>query len=122
MVLPLPQIQLKLQADDARVGLDIAKAEVGIVTILDLGNPALAAAELGGHLGLGESCGHPGDDELIDELGLGRELLDSLGHPAIAMSAEHLVDVATGTPSYSWAAGDNLKRGHGQEFNYSIME
>ena len=49
-VLPLPQIQLKLQADDAGVGLDIAEAEVGVLAILDLGDTALAAAELGGHL------------------------------------------------------------------------
>ena len=109
VIASLPKIQLKLQADDAGVGLDIAETEVGIVTVFDLGNPALTASELGGHLRLGESCSHPGDDELIDEPGLGRELLDSLGHPTIAMSAEHLIDATIGAPSCGWAAGDGLR-------------
>ena len=109
MVLSLTQIQLKLQPDDARVGLDIAKAEVGVLAILNLGDTALAAAELSGHLRLGESSGYPGDNKLVNELGLGRELTDSLSHPAIAMSAEHLIDAAIGTPRGARAAGDGLR-------------
>jgi hypothetical protein len=65
-VLTLPEIQLEFKTHNAGVGLDITKAEVGVLAILDLGNTALAAAELGGHLGLGETGSHPGDDELID--------------------------------------------------------
>ena len=79
---------MKLQSDDAGVGLDIAKAEVGILAIFDLGNTALAATELGGHLGLGESGGHAGDDELVDQPGLSRKLSDRLGNPSVAVSAE----------------------------------
>ena len=109
MVLSLPQIQLKLQADDARVGVDVAKAEIGIVAVLDLGNPALAATELGCHLRLGETGGYPGDNKLVDELGLGRKLANGIGHPAIAMSAEHLIDATIGSPRDGRAAGDGLR-------------
>ena len=109
MVLSLPQIQLKLQADDAGVGLDVAEAEVGVVTVFDLGNTALAAAELGCHLRLSEPSGHAGDDELVNEPGLDRELANGIGYPAIAMSAEHLIDAAIGTPRGARAAGDGLR-------------
>ena len=109
MVLSLPQIQLKLQADDAGVGLDIAEAEVGVLAILNLGDTALATAELGGHLRLGEPGGYPGDNKLVDELGLGRKLANGIGHPAIAMSAEHLIDATIGSPRGGWAAGDGLR-------------
>ncbi len=100
-VLTLPEIQLKLQADDAGVSLDIAETEVGVLAILDLGDSALTTPQLGGHLRLGESGGRPGDDELIDEPGLGRELADGFGDPTIAMSTKHLGDIAIGTPSWS---------------------
>ena len=109
VIASLPQIQLKFQADDAGVGLDIAEAEVGVLAILDLGNAALAAAELGGHLGLGETGSHPGDNKLVNELGLGRELTDSLSHPAVAMPAKHLVHVAIGTPRGGRAAGESFE-------------
>jgi hypothetical protein len=105
----LPQIQLKLQADDTGVSLDIAEAEVGVLAILDLGNATLTAAELGGHLRLGETSGHPGDDKLVDEPGLDRELANGIGYPAIAMSAEHLIDAAIGTLRGGGTAGDGLK-------------
>jgi hypothetical protein len=59
-VLTLPEIQLKLQAYNAGVSLDIAETEVGVLAILDLGNTALAAAELSGHLRLGETGSHSG--------------------------------------------------------------
>jgi hypothetical protein len=65
-VLTLPEIQLEFKTHNAGIGMNITKAEVGVLAILDLGNTALAAAELGGHLGLGETGSHPGDDELID--------------------------------------------------------
>ena len=100
---------MKLQADDAGVGLDITKAEVDVVAILDLGNPALAAAELGGHLRLGQSSSHPSDDELVDELGLDGKLSDRLSNPSVAMSPEHLIDATIGTRTCGWAAGDGLK-------------
>ena len=105
----LPEIKMKLQADDARVGLDIAEAEVGVLAILNLGDAALATAELGGHLRLGESSGHPGEDELIDELSLGRKLANGIGHPAIAMSAEHLIDATIGSPRGGRAAGESFE-------------
>ena len=108
MVLSLPQIQLKLQADDAGVGLDVAEAEVGVVTVFDLGDTALAAAEFGGHLRLSEPSGHPGDDELVDQLGLGGKLTNGICHSAIAMSAEHLIDATIGSPRSGRAAGDRL--------------
>ena len=109
MVLSLPQIQLKLKADDAGVGVDVAKAEVGVLAILDFGDTALTTAELGGHLRLGEPSGHPGEDELINHLGLGGKLANGIGHPAIAMSAEHLIDATVGTSGGGWTAGDGLK-------------
>ena len=65
-VLTLPEIQLEFKTHNAGIGLDIAETEVGVVTVLDLGDSALAASELGGHLRLGETGSHPGDDELID--------------------------------------------------------
>jgi hypothetical protein len=89
--------------------LDIAEAEVGVLAILNLGDAALATAELGGHLRLGESSGHPGEDELVNHLGLSRKLANGLGHPAIAMSAEHLIDATIGSPSGGRAAGDGLR-------------
>jgi hypothetical protein len=97
-VLTLPEIQLEFKTHNAGIGMNITKAEVCILAILDLGNTALAAAELSGHLRLGESGGHPGDNKLVDEPSLGRELANGISHTAIAMSAEHLVDVAIGTP------------------------
>ena len=105
----LPEIQLEFQADDARVGMNIAEAEVGVLAILDLGDTALATAELGGHLRLGEPSGHPGEDELINHLGLGGKLANSIGHPAIAMSAEHLIDATVGTSGGGWTSRDGLK-------------
>jgi len=89
--------------------VNIAKAEVGILTILDLGNPALAAAELGGHLRLGQSSSHPSDDELVDELGLDGKLSDRLSNASVAMSTEHIIDATIGTRTCGWAAGDGLK-------------
>jgi hypothetical protein len=59
-VLTLPEIQLKLQAYNSGVGLDVAKAEVGVLAIFDLGDSALAASELGGHLRLGKTGSHSG--------------------------------------------------------------
>ena len=105
----LPKIETQIQADDTGVGLDIAETEVGVLAILNLGDTALATAEFGGHLRLGEPGGYPGEDELIDEPGLGRKLANSIGHPAIAMSAEHLIDAAIGTPRGGGTAGDSLK-------------
>ena len=89
--------------------MDIAKAEVGIFAIFDLGNPALAATKLGGHLRLGESSGHAGDDQLVYEFGLGGKLPHCVSDPAIAVSAEHLVDTTIGTRRDGWTAGDGLK-------------
>jgi hypothetical protein len=106
VIASLPQIQFELQSDDTGVGLNIAKTEVGILAILDLGNPALAATKLGSHLRLGESGGHAGDDELVDQLGLGGKLPHSVRNPAIAMSAKHLVDATIGTSRCGWTAGD----------------
>jgi hypothetical protein len=100
-VLTLPEIQLEFKTHNAGIGLDIAETEVGVVTVLDLGDSALTTPQLGSHLRLGESGGRPGDDELIDEPGLGRELADGFGDPTIAMSTKHLVDIAIGTPSWS---------------------
>ena len=74
--------------------MNIAEAEVGVLAILNLGDTALAATELGCHLCLSETGGYPGDNKLVDELGLGRKLSNGIGHPAIAMSAEHLVHIA----------------------------
>jgi hypothetical protein len=89
--------------------LDIAEAEVGVLAILDLGDTALAAAKLGGHLGLSEPSGHPGEDQLVDELSLGGKLSHRVSYPAIAMSAEHLIDAKVGTSGGGWTAGDGLK-------------
>jgi hypothetical protein len=100
-VLTLPEIQLQFQADDAGVGLDIAETEVGILAVLDLGDSALTTPQLGGHLRLSETGGHPSDDELVDQPSLGRELANGIGYPAVAMSTKHLVDIAIGTPSWS---------------------
>jgi hypothetical protein len=105
----LPKIETQLQADDTGIGLDIAEAEVGVLAILNLGNAALTAAELGGHLRLSETGGNPGDNKLIDELSLGRKLANGIGHPAIAMSAEHLIDATIGSPRGGRAAGDGLR-------------
>ena len=109
MVLSLPQIQLKLQADDPVIGMNIAEAEVGVLAILDFGDTALAATELGCHLRLGETGGYPGDNKLVDELGLGRKLTNGIGHPAIAMSAEHLIDATIGSHRGGRAAAYGLK-------------
>jgi hypothetical protein len=97
-VLTLPEIQLEFKTNNAGVGLDIAETEVGVLAILDLGDSALTTPQLGGHLGLSQAGSHAGYDQLVDEFGLGRKLANGFGYPAIAMSAEHLVDVAKGTP------------------------
>jgi hypothetical protein len=78
--------------------MNITKAEIGILAVLDLGDSALAAAKFGSQLRLSKTGGHPGDNKLVDEPSLGRELANGISHTAIAMSAEHLVDVAIGTP------------------------
>ena len=78
------------------------------MAIFDLGNPALAATKLGGQLRLGESSGHAGDDQLVDEFGLGGKLPHSLRNPAIAMSAKHLVNATIGTRRCGWTTGDGL--------------
>ena len=59
-VLTLPEIQLEFKTHNAGIGMNITKAEVGVLAILDLGNTALAAAELGGHLRLGKTGSHSG--------------------------------------------------------------
>jgi hypothetical protein len=108
----LTEFQLEFQADDARVGLDIPEAEVGVLAILDLGDTALATAKLGGHLRLGEPSGHPGEDELINHLGLGGKLANSIGHPAITMPAEHLIDATVSPSGGGWRAGERFGGGH----------
>jgi ribosomal protein L30E len=65
-VLTLPEIQLEFKTHNAGIGMNITKAEVGVLAILDLGDSALTAAEFGSHLRLGKTGSHPGDDELID--------------------------------------------------------
>jgi hypothetical protein len=121
-VLTLPEIQLEFKTNNAGVGLDIAETEVSVLAILNLGDSALAASELVGHLRLGESGGHPGDNQLVDELSLGRKLANGIGYPAVAMAAKHLVDATISTTRGSGTTGGGFERGHGQEYNYSIME
>ena len=108
-VLTLPEIQLEFKTHNAGIGMNITKAEVGVLAVLDLGDSALAASELGGHLRLGESGGHPSDNQLVYEPSLGRELANGIGYPAVAVSTEHLVDATIGTRRCGWTAGDGLK-------------
>ena len=89
--------------------MNIAKAEVGIWAILDLGNPALAAAKLGGHLGLSQAGSNAGYDQLVDELSLGGKLPHSVSNPSVAMSPEHLIDATIGTRRCGWTTRDGLK-------------
>ncbi len=117
----LSEVQLEFQADDAGVGVDVAQAEVSILTVLNLGDAALTAAKLGRHLRLGQAGSHPRDDELINEPCPGREPADGLRHPAIAVSAQHLVHIAIGAPRRGPAAGECLNRGHGQALKDRAM-
>ena len=59
-VLTLPEIQLEFKTHNAGIGMNITKTEVGVLAILDLGNPALTAAEFGSHLRLGKTGSHSG--------------------------------------------------------------
>jgi len=60
VVLTLPEIQLEFKTHNAGIGMNITKTEVGVLAILDLGNPALTAAEFGSHLRLGKTGSHSG--------------------------------------------------------------
>ena len=115
MVLSHPEIELQLQAYDTGIGLDITETEVGVPAVFDLGDTTLAAPQPGGQLGLGETRGHPGDDELVDQPGLDRKPANCLGHPTVTVPAEHFIDVTIGSPSGDGSTGNGFERSHGQE-------